>query len=35
MNERPRKTLNGATPNEVWRALVQGKTFEEAVALRT
>ena len=35
LNERPRKTLNGATPNEVWRALVQGKTFEEAVALRT
>lgn len=34
LNERPRKILNGATPNEVWRALVQGKTFEEAVALR-
>ena len=35
LNERPRRTLNGATPNDVWRALVQGKTFEEAVALRT
>ena len=35
LNERPRKTLNGATPNAVWRALVQGKTFDEAVALRT
>ncbi len=34
LNERPRKTLNGATPNEVWRALLRGKTFEEAVALR-
>jgi transposase, IS30 family len=33
MNERPRKTLNWATPNEVWRKLLQGKSFEEAVAI--
>ena len=35
MNERPRKTLNWYTPNEVWRKLLQGKTFEEAVAIGT
>ena len=35
MNERPRKTLNWATPNEVWRKLLQGKSFEEAVAIGT
>jgi len=35
MNERPRKTLNWSTPNEVWRKLLQGKSFEEAVAFGT
>ena len=35
LNERPRKTLNWATPNEVWRAMLNGKSFEQAVALET
>lgn len=35
MNERPRKTLNWATPNEVWRKLLKGKTFDQAVAIGT
>ncbi len=35
LNNRPRKTLNWACPNEVWRAMLSGKSFEEAVALGT
>lgn len=35
LNDRPRKTLNWATPNEVWRAMLAGKSFEQAIALRT
>lgn len=35
MNERPRKTLNWATPNQVWRELLQGHSFEQAVAIGT
>lgn len=34
LNERPRKTLNWASPKEVWRAMLAGKTFEQAVALK-
>ena len=35
LNHRPRQTLNWATPDEVWRALLAGKSFDEAVALGT
>lgn len=35
LNDRPRKTLNWATPNEVWHAMLDGKSFEQAVALGT
>jgi transposase, IS30 family len=35
LNDRPRKTLNWATPNEVWHAMLDGKSFEHAVALET
>jgi IS30 family transposase len=35
LNNRPRKTLNWATPNEVWRAMLRGLSFEQAVALGT
>ena len=35
LNDRPRKTLTWATPNEVWRAMLNGKSFEQAVALGT
>lgn len=35
LNGRPRKTLNFATPNEVWRAMLNGKSFEDTVALGT
>lgn len=33
LNERPRKTLNWASPNKVWNAMLTGKTFDQAVAL--
>ena len=35
LNNRPRKTLNWATPTEVWQAMLNGKTFDQAVALGT
>jgi transposase, IS30 family len=35
LNDRPRKTLNWASPNEVWHAMLAGKTFDQAVALET
>jgi len=35
LNDRPRKTLNWATPKEVWHAMLAGKTFDQAVALGT
>ncbi|MCA3052887.1 MAG: IS30 family transposase, partial [Rhodocyclaceae bacterium] len=35
MNERPRKTLNWRTPNEVWKGILAGKSFQEIVALGT
>ena len=35
LNDRPRKTLNWATPNEVWRAMLDGQSFDQAVALGT
>jgi IS30 family transposase len=35
LNDRPRKTLNWATPNEVWHAMLDGKSFEQAVAIGT
>jgi IS30 family transposase len=35
LNNRPRKTLNWACPNEVWRAMLAGKSFDQAVALGT
>jgi transposase, IS30 family len=35
LNDRPRKTLKWATPNEVWRAMLNGKSFAQAVALET
>lgn len=35
LNSRPRKTLNFATPDQVWRALLAGKSFEQAVAIGT
>jgi IS30 family transposase len=35
LNHRPRKTLNWATPDEIWRAMLAGKSFDEAVALGT
>lgn len=35
MNERPRKTLNWRTPNEVWKGILSGKSFQEIVALGT
>ena len=31
LNTRPRKTLNWRTPNEVWKAMVNGQTFEQAI----
>ena len=31
LNSRPRKTLNWRTPSEVWSALLNGKTFEQAI----
>jgi IS30 family transposase len=34
-NDRPRQTLHWATPNAVWRAMLDGKTFDQAVALGT
>jgi hypothetical protein len=33
LNDRPRKTLHWVTPNAVWRAMLDGKTFDQAVAL--
>ena len=35
LNDRPRKTLKWATPSEVWRAMIKGQSFEQAVALGT
>ncbi len=34
-NNRPRKILEWARPNELWRAMLCGKSFLEAVALGT
>lgn len=31
LNTRPRKTLNWRTPNEVWKAMVRGATFDQAI----
>lgn len=31
LNSRPRKTLNWRTPSEVWSAMINGKTFEQAI----
>jgi IS30 family transposase len=31
LNTRPRKTLNWRTPNEVWKAMTNGMTFEQAI----
>lgn len=31
LNTRPRKVLNWRTPNEVWKAMVKGATFEQAI----
>jgi IS30 family transposase len=35
MNERPRKTLNWRTPNEVWKGILARKSFQDIVALGT
>ena len=35
LNDRPRKTLNWASPNEVWRAMLNGKSLDQAVAIGT
>lgn len=31
LNSRPRKVLNWRTPDEVWRAMIRGASFEEAI----
>ena len=31
LNTRPRKTLNYRTPNEVWKAMTNGASFEQAI----
>jgi transposase, IS30 family len=31
LNSRPRKTLNWRTPREVWSAMPNGNTFEQAI----